>query len=128
MIVTVTYNNNNGGLPYNAASVKTPFATKEEALEYAFRWTQNISGSWSNKEGDDANDNVEVLHYKNDGSGLRSSMVGDHFTVDGETFEVAMFGFTKASGDYLVFAARHMFKRETYDISLQCVKMANYDT
>ena len=35
---------------------------------------------------------------------------------------------TKASGDYLVFAARHMVKRETYDISLQCVKMANYDT
>ncbi len=93
MIVTVTYINNHDALPYNAASVKTPFATNEEALEYAFRWTQNISGSWSNKEGDDANDNVEVLHYKNDGSGLRSSMVGDLFTVDGKVFKAAMFGF-----------------------------------
>ena len=95
MIVTVIYNDRykHGAIPFNAASVKTPFATNEEALEYAFRWTQNISGSWSNKIGDDANDNVDVLHYNNDGSGLRSSMVGDHFRVDGKTFEVAPFGF-----------------------------------
>lgn len=35
---------------------------------------------------------------------------------------------TKASGDYLIFAAKHMFKKEVYDITLECVKMANYDT
>ena len=35
---------------------------------------------------------------------------------------------TKSSGDYLIFAARHMFKREVYDLTLECVKMANYDT
>ena len=33
------------------------------------------------KIGSDANDNVEVLHYRNDGYGLRSSMVGDTFTI-----------------------------------------------
>ena len=35
---------------------------------------------------------------------------------------------TKSSGDYLIFAARHMFKKEVYDLTLECVKMANYDT
>ena len=77
--VIVTYQNDK--VPYNAAEVKAPTQDVNEALNYAFRWTQNLSGSWSNKIGDDANDNVTVLHYRNDGSGLRSSMVGDTFTV-----------------------------------------------
>lgn len=33
---------------------------------------------------------------------------------------------TKKSGDYLVFAARHKFKLEKYDISMSCLKIANY--
>ena len=77
--VIVTYQNDK--VPYNAAEVKAPTQDVNEALNYAFRWTQNLSGSWSNKIGEDANDNVTVLHYRNDGSGLRSSMVGDTFTV-----------------------------------------------
>ena len=93
MIVQVTYNNHFGGTPYSAAEVDAPTKDIHQALEYAFRWTQNISGSWSRKIGEDANDNVKVLHYNNDGSGLRSSMVGDEFLVDGKTFKVAMFGF-----------------------------------
>lgn len=33
----------------------------------------------------------------------------------------------KKSGDYLIFAAHHMFKREIrYDLKLSCVKLANY--
>ena len=52
-----------------------------EELNYAFRYTQNTDGSWSKKIGSDANENVEVLHYRNDGYGLRSSMVGDTFTI-----------------------------------------------
>lgn len=32
----------------------------------------------------------------------------------------------KKSGDYLIFSAKHMFKKEKYDISFNCVKIANY--
>lgn len=32
----------------------------------------------------------------------------------------------KKSGDYLIYQARHMFKKEQYDISLTCVKIGNY--
>jgi hypothetical protein len=33
---------------------------------------------------------------------------------------------TKKSGDYLVFAARHKFKVDKYDLTLSCLKLANY--
>lgn len=33
---------------------------------------------------------------------------------------------TKKSGDYLIFAARHKFKLEKYDLTLSCLKLANY--
>ena len=33
---------------------------------------------------------------------------------------------TKKSGDYLIFAARHKFKLERYDLTLSCLKLANY--
>ena len=32
----------------------------------------------------------------------------------------------KKSGDYLIFAARHMFKKERYDVALTCIKLGNY--
>lgn len=32
----------------------------------------------------------------------------------------------KLSGNYLIFAARHMIKKEKYDVALSCVKLANY--
>ena len=32
----------------------------------------------------------------------------------------------KKSGDYLIFATRHMFKDERYDIRLFCIKFANF--
>ena len=63
----------------------------------AFRWTQNISGSWSNKIGDDANDNVKVLYHNFDGSGLRSSMVGDEFLADGKIFKCMPMGFEEVA-------------------------------
>lgn len=31
----------------------------------------------------------------------------------------------KRSGDYLIYAARHMFKKERYDIALNCMKVGN---
>lgn len=33
---------------------------------------------------------------------------------------------TKKSGDYIIFAARHKFKITQYDLSLSCLKLANY--
>lgn len=32
----------------------------------------------------------------------------------------------KKSGDYLIYQARHMFKKEQYDVALTCVKIGNY--
>ena len=32
---------------------------------------------------------------------------------------------TKKSGDYLIFAAKHMFKAEKYDLSLSCLKLSS---
>lgn len=32
---------------------------------------------------------------------------------------------TRRSGNYLIFACRHMFKKEKYEVSLSCVKMGN---
>lgn len=70
-----------------------------EALEYAWRYTNNVDGSWSMKIGSDANDNVTVLAdlpvSKRTGNtmGLRSSMMGDRFEIDGVEYKVAMSGF-----------------------------------
>lgn len=78
------------------------------ALEYAWRWTNNVEGSWSRKEktfedgetNKDYNDNVEVLAPLHCGLGgktygLRSSMVGDRFVLDGVAYRVASCGFEK---------------------------------
>ena len=75
-----------------------------EALEYAYRWTNNVMGSWSRKEevfedgsaNGDLNDNVVVKAPLHEGGmGLRSTSVGDMMHVDGRSFEVAGFGFTE---------------------------------
>ena len=77
------------------------FDVVEEALEYAWRYTNNVMGSWSMKIAEDANDDVTVLAdmpvSKRTGEkmGLRSSMMGDRFEVDGVLYKVAMMGFTK---------------------------------
>ena len=73
------------------------FNDVNEALEYAWRYTNNVMGSWSLKIGEDANDDVEVLVKREDGLGLRSSMMGDRFEVDGVDYRVAMAGFKKVA-------------------------------
>lgn len=89
------------------AEVSIPAEIKDHAAacEYAYRWTQNLFGSWSIKDGNaDNNDDVKrmcPLHAG--GFGLRSSMMGDHFIVhgdnawshneQGEVYECAMLGF-----------------------------------
>ena len=90
----------------NATDI-APFATTIECLEYAYRWTNNVMGSWSIKKtsfpdpanGDrvngDYNEDVKVLAPRADGMGQRSTMMGDRMVVDGQKYEVAIVGFKK---------------------------------
>ena len=70
-----------------------------EKLEYAYRWTQNIVGSWSLKIGDDANSNVTVMGDISDGMGLRSTSMGDQILVGNKKYVVAMMGFETLEGE-----------------------------
>ena len=92
--------------PRIVAEVDAPQAKVEEALEYAYRWTNNVMGSWSIKRemisedyaNGDLNDAVTVkapLHVDDKGQewGHRSTSVGDMMHVNGRTFEVASLGF-----------------------------------
>ena len=69
----------------------------EEQLEYAFRYTNNVMGSWSKKIGEDANDDVEVLVEREDGLGLHSTSMGDRMEIDGTEYRVAMVGFKEVA-------------------------------
>jgi len=84
----------------HVATVSAPHAVVTEALEFAYRYTNNIDGSWSMKIGSDANDAVEVvapLYTDADGKqwGHRSTSVGDVMIVEGVEYTVSGFGFTK---------------------------------
>ena len=86
--------------PSTVAFVDVPeFPTLIEKLEYAYRWTQNIVGSWSLKIGDDANDNVTVMGDISDGMGLRSTSMGDQMLVGNKKYVVAMMGFETLDGE-----------------------------
>jgi len=79
----------------------------DHALEYAYRRTNNIEGSWSmgptikidSKEIENADYSVDITvckelkMYKGQLYGHRSSMMNDVFEVDGTRYKVAMFGF-----------------------------------
>ena len=85
--------------PIIVAEVTAPADAEsvESALEYAYRWTNNVMGSWSRDDLEDNGDfnpavkRVAPLHE--DGMGLRSTSVGDMMHVNGRSFEVAMMGF-----------------------------------
>lgn len=86
--------------PKTVAIVDCPQTNINEALEYAYRYTNNIDGSWSMKIGADANDRVEVAQplYVDDAGkqwGHRSTSVRDHMEVLGRTYEVANVGFVR---------------------------------
>jgi len=92
--------------PITVADVETPFAVVEEALEYAYRWTNNVMGSWSRDEkvfsngetNGDFNPNVtRIAPLHEDGMGLRSTSMGDQMIVEGKTYEVAMLGFEEVA-------------------------------
>ena len=76
--------------------------TVEEALEYAYRWTNNVMGSWRRKEqtfdngeaNGDYNPTVKVMATLNEGGmGLRSTSMGDQMLVGTTLYAVAMMGF-----------------------------------
>ena len=81
----------------------------EEQLEYAYRWTNNVMGSWSiqskvlsSGENGDYNENVTVMaplpvDDRGQQWGLRSTSMGDQMLVGNTKYEVAMCGFEKIS-------------------------------
>tara|TARA_Y100000356_G_C11127856_1_gene218356 strand:- start:153 stop:548 length:396 start_codon:yes stop_codon:yes gene_type:complete len=86
-----------------------------QKLEYAFRWTNNTSGSWSKKvisiehEGvdypnRDYNEFVTVvtpLYKDEDGQeyGHRSTSVGDQLVINDQVYVVANVGFENLKGE-----------------------------
>ena len=86
--------------PRTVAFVDVGELQGESALEYAYRWTQNIMDSWSKKGPQDGNPAVTVmapLHEGEDGKtyGLRSTSMGDHLLLGNTKYEVSAVGFTK---------------------------------
>ena len=87
--------------PVTVAEVETTHTDVMEALEYAYRWTNNVMGSWSRPEktfengetNGDYNPFVTTLAPLHNGMGLRSTSMGDEMICDGKTFKVAMLGF-----------------------------------
>jgi len=83
--------------PRTVASVEVGTRTGEAALEYAYRWTQNIMDSWSKKMPEDGNDDVTVMAplevHNGVEYGLRSTSVGDQMLLGNKKYRVASFGF-----------------------------------
>ena len=85
--------------PRTVAFVEVGERVGTEALEYAYRWTQNIMDSWSLKMPEDGNDDVTVMGDVSEGLGLRSTSVGDQVLVGTEKYVVAPFGFETLEGE-----------------------------
>jgi hypothetical protein len=85
--------------PRTVAFVEVGERIGTEALEYAYRWTQNIFDSWSLKMPEDGNDDVTVMGDISSGYGLRSTSVGDQILVGTEKYVVAPMGFKTLDGE-----------------------------
>ena len=95
--------------PSTVAFVDVPeFPTLIEKLEYAYRWTNNVMGSWSIKKevfedgapNGDYNPNVTVMAPLHEGGmGLRSTSMGDQMLVGNKKYVVAMMGFETLEGE-----------------------------
>ena len=83
--------------PRTVALVEVGNRVGEEALEYAFRWTQNIMDSWSLKMDQDGNDDVTVMAelpvVEGRTMGLRSTSMGDQMVLGNTKYKVGMIGF-----------------------------------
>ena len=85
--------------PQIVAEVTAPADTTsvEQALEYAYRWTQNIMDSWSHPEHGVADRNDAVTVEVPVGEyGHRSTSMGDYCEVDGVLYKCAAVGFEPA--------------------------------
>jgi hypothetical protein len=95
--------------PRTVAFVEVGERTGSDALEYAYRLTQNIDGSWSKgpviewegQEHDNGDYSADItvmqpLHV-NEGKtyGLRSTSVGDHILFGTVKYRVDSFGFSE---------------------------------
>lgn len=58
------------------------------------------------------------------GTVLRLKFFDSNIAVDRTNNDIGVD--TKKSGDYIIYAARHSFKVEKYDMNLLCAKIANY--
>jgi len=83
--------------PRTVALVEVGTRTGEAALEYAYRWTQNIMDSWSKKMPQDGNDDVTVMAplevHNGVEYGLRSTSMGDHMLLGNTKYRVSAVGF-----------------------------------
>jgi len=79
--------------PRTVAFVEVGERVGTEALEYAYRWTQNIMDSWSLKMPQDGNDDVTVMGEIVDGMGIRSTSMGDQMLLGTTKYKVAAVGF-----------------------------------
>ena len=88
--------------PRTVAFVDVPDGTEtNEALEYAYRWTNNVMGSWSRKEevfedgetNGDFNPNVTVMAPLENGMGIRSTSMNDQMLIGNKKYKVAMLGY-----------------------------------
>jgi hypothetical protein len=83
--------------PRTVALVEVGDRDGTSALEYAYRWTQNIMDSWSLKMEADGNDDVTVVgelpEHEGRKFGLRSTSMGDHMLLGNTKYKVAMVGF-----------------------------------
>jgi hypothetical protein len=79
--------------PRTVAFVEVGERVGTEALEYAYRWTQNIMDSWSLKMPEDGNDDVTVMGEIVNGMGIRSTSMGDHMLIGTTKYKVAPVGF-----------------------------------
>lgn len=89
----------NGNFHHVASIEVDPKMSDMEALEYAFRWTNNVEGSWSRPNlpnNSDANPAVRVIaklpKVNGEVRGLRSSMMGDIFMVNDNIYLCAAIG------------------------------------
>ena len=97
-----------GDTPHTVAFVDAdPSMSLSEKLEYAYRWTNNVMGSWSIKKeffddgepNGDFNPNVKVMAPLHEGGmGLRSTSVGDQMLIGNKKYVVAPLGFETLEG------------------------------
>ena len=95
--------------PRTVAFVEVGERTGTDALEYAYRRTQNIDGSWSKgpviewegqeHDNGDYSEDITVMQplHVNEGKtyGLRSTSVGDHILFGTVKYRVDSFGFSE---------------------------------